>query len=266
MLQTNETFNMSVKKTSTIEITKHFEKLIKPPKNNGKRGERGQAVNKEKSLYNSMHRSREQIFNYTIANSWDYWGTLTLDKLKIDRYDLDIIQPRLTKFLDNIKNRKYPKLQWLIVPEQHKDKAWHFHLLLNGIPVEAMRDTGRTYKDTKRKMYNWIEYENKYGLNSFIGLQNIAIEEQYKISNYLTKYITKQFCKARENKKKYWSSRTLETPTKTNTLLTYDEYIEVVKYNTSSNSIYENVYNIKNRDTGEIQNTIIETVKYNLGF
>lgn len=268
MTRENKQFNITYINTDFYSITKIFDKRITIPKNNGKRGKRGQAIDKEKSVYSSLHRSRQMIFNYAIANSWDLWGTLTLDKLKINRYDLDKIQRKLSQFLSNLKKLKHKELKWLIVPEHHKDKAWHFHLLLSGLPMEELKDTGKTYKATNKKMYNWIEYQKKFGFNSFIDVSSVPIEEMYKISNYITKYITKAFCVFRMNKKKYWSSKGLAVPTKTNTLLNYDEYVKLLtlKYSKTDSIIHQSEYNFKNRLNGEIENTVFEFVEINLPF
>ena len=263
MIKQNRRFNVSVIKTKEVIITKLFENHVRPPENYGYRGKRGQAKNKDKSIYTSMQRAKKKIFGYTLANDWDLWGTLTLDKIKIDRYDLDLIQTKLNKYLQNTKRRKYPNLAWLIVPEQHKDGAWHFHLLLNGLPFEELRYINKTYKNTERKMYNWIDYETKFGFNSFIDVSTVSIEEKYKISNYLTKYITKAFCEARYNKKKYWSSKGLAEPNKYNTLLNYEEYKKALNIDNihSNDIIHQSEYYVKDRLTGEIINKVKEITR-----
>jgi len=251
---------MTVIETNDIIITKLFHKHIVPVKNNGYTGKRGKAKDKNKSIYSSLHRARKKIFDYTIANDWELWGTLTLDKTKINRYDLDAVQKKILKYLNNIKQRKYPNLTWLIVPEQHKDKAWHFHLLLSGLPYNELRDIGKTYKNTNQKMYNWVDYENKFGFNSFIDISIVAIADKHKIANYITKYITKDFCKLRYNKKKYWSSKGLGQPNKTNTLLNDKEFQKIIKLKKSKSNliIQQDCYNIKNRNTGDIENIVIQ--------
>lgn len=265
MIKQNNRFNMTVIETNDLTITKLFENHIIPPENNGHIGKRGQAKDKNKSIYSSLHRARKKIFDYTIANTWQLWGTLTLNKLKINRYDLDKIQKKLSQYLKNVKKFKYPSLTWLIVPEQHKDKAWHFHLLLNGLPYDELRDIGKTYKNTNQKMYNWIDYENKFGYNSFIDISNVSIAEKYKISNYITKYITKDFCEFRENKKKYWSSKGLGMPNKSNTLLNYEEFQKMIKIKECETEliIHQKCYNFKNNVSGAIENTVHEFTEIN---
>jgi len=260
-------FNVSILETDNYTIVKAYKKPILVPDNRGKTGIRGQAQDKFKSVYNSLKRAKKSIYEYAIANQWDLWGTLTLDKVKINRYDIDEIQKTLTIYLMN-KRISYRGLKWLIVPENHKDGAWHFHLLLTGLPYEELRDIGKTYKDTGRKMFNWINYEQNFGWNSFIDIADMPLDEMYKISNYLTKYMTKDVGALRFNKKKYWSSRGLKRPNKTNKLLTYEEYVDLMQLESGfiDDIILQNEYSFKDKVTGEIRNTVTETVKMNLPF
>lgn len=236
------------------------------PENNGERGKRGHSKNPIKSFLNSLRRAQKSIFEYAVANDWDFWGTFTLDKVKIDRYDLDVIQKELTIFLMNTRAKKFKNLKWLIVPETHKNGAWHFHLLLSGLPEVELRYIGKTYKNTGRKMFNWIEYENKFGFNSLIDIRNMPLDQMYKIANYLTKYMTKEIGLLRFNKKKYWSSKGLQRPNKINRLLSYEEYQEFINNISTSDIIRYDEYYCKDKQTGEIFNTVTEIVRLNLPF
>lgn len=86
----------------------------------------------EASLRASMRRSKKQIYYLARSNVWEWFVTLTLDGKKIDRYDFENASKKVRKWFENIKRRKAPDLYYLIVPEQHKDGAWHFHGLLGG--------------------------------------------------------------------------------------------------------------------------------------
>lgn len=264
-------YNCTVLETENYKITRVYEKPLVIPKSKGVRGIRGKAVNPEKSLYNSLRRAKKAIYEYAIANKWDFWATLTLDKMKINRYSLDVIQKALSVFLMNTRAKKYKELKWLIVPELHKDGAWHFHLLLAGLPDNELRDSGKTYKDTGRKIYNWISYEEKFGWNTLIDIRGIPLEEMYKIAGYLTKYMTKAIGVLRHNKKKYWASKGLKRPEKFNTLISYEVYknfmTEMVNDGQASDYIIaHNEYQYKDRLTDEVINTVYELVEVNLPF
>lgn len=259
--------NLTMIETDNYSIFRYYDKPIKVPYNNGETGKRGQAKDPLKSLYSAVNRAKKAIFGYVIANEWDLWGTFTLDGKKVDRYNLDETQKKLTVYLMNKRARDYQALRWLIVPERHKDGAWHFHLLLSGLPDNELRDTGIIYGATGRRIYNWVDYEEKFGFNAFIDIRGVSLDEMYRIANYLTKYMTKDLGAVRYNKKKYWVSRGLKKPNKSNTLVNYSEYLNLLNILDDSNDIIrESQYYIKDRETGEICNMVTETVKINLPF
>ncbi len=93
-------------------------------------------------------------------------------------------------------------IQYLFVPEQHKDGAWHLHGVIKGIPKEHLTLNENGYLD-------WLAYKNKFG---YISLDLIKNNEACSI--YMTKYITKDFYKSTKiNKynKLYYCSRGLKT-------------------------------------------------------
>lgn len=256
-------FNFVVMDTDNLKIVKAYENTVILPLNDGYTGERGNAKNPMESILSSLRRAKRSIFDYTIANEWEFWGTLTLDGSKIDRYDLNIISKKLTQYLDNTRRRRINGLKWLLVPEKHKNGAWHFHVLISGLPEEELRDTGKTYGTTERKLYNWLDYEHKFGFNSFVDIRGISLEEHYKIASYLTKYMTKtlgMLCYIGQNKKKYWASKGLKKPDKKRLLFSYDDYQRLLENNTN-NIIKQNTYYIKDKETGEILNTVLETIR-----
>lgn len=264
-------YNCTIMETEKVKITRVYERPLVVPKNKGVRGKRGKALDPEKSLYSSLRRAKRAIYEYAIANDWDFWATLTLDKTKIERYSLDVIQKRLGVYLMNTKAKKFNELKWLIVPEMHKDGAWHFHLLLAGLPESELRDSGKVYKDTGRKIYNWIDYEKKFGWNTLIDIRGVPLEEMYKIAKYLTKYMTKALGILRHNKKKYWASKGLKRPKKSSTLISYEVYrnfmAEMVRGGCVSDFIItENEYQFKDRTTGEVINSVYELVELNIPF
>lgn len=253
-------FNKQVIKTDKYVIRKSYETPIVVPNNNGYTGVRGQAKNLTKSIYNSIKRTKDVIFGYAIANAWGFMITLTFDGSKVDRYDLDKIQKRITQNL-NDKKKKHQQLKWLLVPERHKDEAWHMHGLIVGLPEVELRDTGKVSK-SGRKIYNWVDFERKFGFNTLVDIRQAPLDEMYKIANYITKYITKDLALYRINRKKYWSSKGLKKPEKTNTLCNggMDDLVR------PSPIIADKEYYIKDRQTGEIRNTVNEIVTLNLPF
>lgn len=174
------------------------------------------SVNDHK-LEGNISRARNAIFEYAICNPWDYFLTLTLAP-ENDRYDLSKFITRLGQWLRNYGKRHDVDLKYLLVPEQHKDGAWHMHGFLMGLPADHLTDFS-AYKG-KRKLpkyindkikkgsliYNWEDYEKKFG---FCDLEPIRSHEA--AAKYVTKYISKSLYESAisVNSKLYYVSRGL---------------------------------------------------------
>lgn len=92
-----------------------------------KKREEGKAANG--SVERSMRRARAQVRDMALCTPFKYFVTLTLDKAKIDRYDMKAITKKLNSWADNQVRRK--GLTYILVPERHKDGAIHFHGFFN---------------------------------------------------------------------------------------------------------------------------------------
>lgn len=90
-------------------------------------------------MLRSMRRARANLRRLALANGFDYFVTLTLDKEKIDRFDGAAITKRLNQWCSNMVKRH--GLRYVIVPEQHLDGAWHFHGFFAGGGLEVV-DSG----------------------------------------------------------------------------------------------------------------------------
>ncbi len=255
-------FNVKIVVAGDFERYKVYEKPVVILNNRGNRGKRGQAKDKEESIRRAMSRAKEKINGYIMANEWEYWATQTFNNEVIDRYNLDEIVKRYNMKLSNLKRRKYNKLQWLIVPEQHKDGAWHLHLFMSGIPKERVKYSGYDYfnklKQFSRPIYNWLDTID-FGFNDYLYIADIEPLERFKMAAYITKYITKDLAEKRFNKKMYWCSKGLKSPAVVNIFrYNVNEYIPSDKL-----IITENVYHIKDKETGEIFNTVKDFTFYN---
>lgn len=83
----------------------------------------------------SMRRARAKLRRLALANEFDWFVTLTLDPQKVDRYDPGAIMKVVNRWLDNMVRRH--GLRYILVPEQHRDGAYHFHGFFAG-EVEAV--------------------------------------------------------------------------------------------------------------------------------
>lgn len=258
-------FNIKKIQTNKLTIYKTFENPIRIPSRKGK-GIRYKAKNKVKSEYESLHRTRQKVFDYALANDFDYFATFTFDREKVDdRYNLDALSKKLTTFFNHFKSRVSSHFQYLIIPEQHKDGAWHLHALIKGLPKEELT----FYKHDKygNDLFNWSRFEKSFGYNSLLSLENVPFNELVKVYGYIVKYITKDLCSFRTNKKRYWASRGLAIPKKTQ-YLADNESLQVYKESLANHDliIHQNQYNIKDKQTKEIINTVSEFVLLELPF
>lgn len=128
-------------------------------------------------------RAKKRLFELCMCNEFDTFITLTLDRRKIDRYDIKAVTKKLNVWLDNRVRRK--GLRYVLVPELHKDGAIHFHGLVNS---EALQLVDSGHKDKKgRDIFNVTDW--KMGFTTAV-----KVDENYRrVCNYVSKYITKQY-------------------------------------------------------------------------
>jgi hypothetical protein len=134
----------------------------------------------------SKFRAKRQVIEYALNNTFNWFVTITFDKNKIDRYDSKLLEKKIRSWLNHIPrdyNTKTPS--YIMVPEYHKDKAIHYHLLIN------MENNKLKYlynhKEWKKPVYKDTHLFKKYGRNNWVKI------DQYTepIGLYLSKYITK---------------------------------------------------------------------------
>lgn len=137
-------------------------------------------IKNDHKLSNNISRAISTCRNIALSNEWDYFITLTLDPQKYNRYDLVTFHNDLSKFFKKI-NRKYNcKIRYLLVPEQHKNGAWHIHGLIADIPTILLDHNKNGFLDFKL-------YSNNFGYCSIDPvISHIAI------SLYITKHLSKQ--------------------------------------------------------------------------
>lgn len=165
----------------------------------------------------SLKRTRRKVYDYAKCNEWDWFVTFTFDGKKVDRYDYDVCVSKLSKWLNNLK-RSSPALSYLIVPERHKDGAWHFHGLFAGLLEGEVVDTGRTvikrlktasgrsrFKNTGVKIYQIGRYKLGW-------MTATRVVDRERVTSYITKYITKDMLDGLYGRKRYWCSRGLLLP------------------------------------------------------
>lgn len=163
----------------------------------------------------SLKRTRKKVYDYAKSNEWQWFVTFTFSPDKVNRYDYDECTKYLSKWFNNLK-RSSPALSYLVVPEQHKDGAYHFHGLFSGINERQIVWTGKyvvkrvpgnrsKFVRTKEKIY-------KIGSYKLGWMTATRVREMEKVTSYITKYITKDMLDGLHGRKRYWCSRNLVLP------------------------------------------------------
>lgn len=144
-------------------------------------------------LNNNFSRARSMVLQYALCNPWELFFTGTLDKAKYDRYDLDTYMTDLSQWIRDKRKAYGVKFQVLLVPEQHKDGAWHVHGLVHDLLVSATEQFGEgTPKDLRDHDYiNWPDYQEKFGFCS-LALIRDPIATAFYISKYVSKDLSRR--------------------------------------------------------------------------
>lgn len=175
-------------------------------------------VEKKKKLDNlsrSFRRTRSALYMYARQCNWEYFITLTYSPDKLEnRYDFSLCMKKVHTWINNCKKRKAENLLYLLVPEQHKDGAWHIHGLLCNTTGLTFTDSGKRYNG--KIVYNLDDW--KLGFSTAT-----KVTDTYKVSNYITKYITKDLCAITPGKQRYFVSKSIPKPKTFTALIDLDE-------------------------------------------
>ena len=155
----------------------------------------------EERFSNSVSRSKSRIFELAMCNEFKYFCTFTQDEKLRDRFDLKEFRKDLAQLVRNLnRNRSEEnKIKYLLIPEQHKNGAWHLHGLLQGITPDDLREFTLKEKLPERirkqiakgvKIYDWTRYRKAFGFFTCT-----EIESQTACAKYITKYISKDLQK-----------------------------------------------------------------------
>lgn len=179
--------------------------------------EKGEARDSPFKLDESLCRTRRIIRDLVLCNRFEYFCTFTFADPQM-RYDLDACRRALTKWFNNFRARVAPAFRYLVVPEQHKDGAWHFHGLVWGIPPNEFvvpayiqvrdRETQKLKEVRNVNGYvRWERYSKRFG---FFDCSRICHYEA--CAAYVSKYITKALSDMAKSKHLYFCSKGLERP------------------------------------------------------
>lgn len=199
----------------------------------GKRGE-----GSPRSLEESIRRTERAIYDYALSNIWDWFVTLTFNPDLVDSFNYDECAAKVSQWLKDLRKRKVPDFAYLVVPDLHKSRRFHFHGLFRGIEP-LLTDSGK--RDLAgRTIYNVGAY--KLGWSTAT-----RIDCPVRAAGYLLKYITKELAVVTFNRKRYWASRNLDKPAVTDSLLSHYA-LEELKSVLEENASWRKEAKIKNSD------------------
>jgi hypothetical protein len=173
------------------------------PKVDNKNGYKNVTVSSvSERLDNNISRAKSVIFELAACNEFQHFCTFTLDKSKRDRFDLKTFRRDLAQLIRNI-NRSRPeweKIKYLVIPENHKDGAWHLHGLFQNLGGALEPFTLSDHIPAKiknqikegKKVYNFPKYAEKFG---FFTATDIS--DRLACAKYITKYVTKDIARTR---------------------------------------------------------------------
>lgn len=147
---------------------------------------------------NNISRARSRIFELAACNEWEYFATLTL-RPEFDRANLDEWKKKFSQWLRDYRKKGFD-VKYLLVPEQHKDGAWHMHGFFSGIgdvTEFSAEDIGSGFTASDVAAYKaallnregnliWKDYSRRWG---YCTLSRVRSREAS--ARYITKYVTK---------------------------------------------------------------------------
>lgn len=170
-------------------------------------------------LQEHLVRARTKIFEIAMCNNWEYFCTFTISPEKYDRYNLSGFYKDFAQYIRNQNRCHNADIKYLLIPEMHKDGAWHLHGLMSGLPEIVLRKftlgekLPRYIRDQLllgRSIYEWCGYSHRFGFCDIEKIRNLEA-----CCKYVVKYITKDIGRSvREfHAKLYYCSKGLNRPT-----------------------------------------------------
>lgn len=168
----------------------------------------------ERKEVDNNKRALSKVYDLAQSNVWDWFVTYTFNQKVVNRYDYSACLGVFKRHLRYLRDRD---CQWLIVPEQHKDGAYHFHGLIAGdLPV--------SYALTA---VDGTDVFNVHGYSSGFSTAT-RIRDTKRASTYICKYMVKEIS-VPKGQRRYLASRSLQSPQVDRVLITRSEIDDLVK-------------------------------------
>lgn len=184
----------------------------------------------EKILMSNLNRSKQNLIGILRANRWDYFVTFTFNPRLVNSDNYYEVCMKAGRYMDNLRKVQCSDLKYVLVPELHKDgEHYHLHGVIGNSDGLQLHVSGKTDK-YGRIIYNIPSW--KYGWNTAT-----EVEHTGKVSNYISKYITKDTEHLLKGKRRYWASHNCILREECCDTLLVDDYMEVIKTLSENNAI-----------------------------
>ena len=147
----------------------------------------------------SISRTKSRVFELAACNEFQHFCTFTQDEKLRDRFDLSNFRKDFAQLVRNINRERETKIKYLLIPEKHKNGAWHMHGLLSGLQPDDLRPFELTENIPERlkkmirggtAVYDWTRYRRAFGYFTCT-----EIDSREACAKYVTKYISKDLQK-----------------------------------------------------------------------
>lgn len=187
---------------------------------------RAECTPSDENTARAARRAAARVRDIALSNEFSWFITLTLDKDKINRYDIKEITRKLNTWLDNQVRRK--GLKYVLVAERHKDGAVHFHGFINEVPglvasgtwkVPGHKKPIKPRSEAQRR--EWAAHGAEAGFHEVFNWEAwplgfttaIRLYGEYNSAvAYVCKYIRKQVGGGKIGGRWYYSGGALEAP------------------------------------------------------
>lgn len=197
----------------------------------------------------AIKRAKAIFREYALNNDWQYWTTFTFSPRNVkDRTNQKEIWQCFANLVKKHNLKHENKWEYLLIPEKHKNGAWHMHGYIKGVMPQELRHYTRK-KDNR--VYNFTDINQLAyycGHTVIIPLCGKPDKDRLKIISYTAKYADKSMQSKNLYDRLYYASKGLRKPLKINinTAEEKDFYKNLI-----SKDHYENDYIIKNVLTKE---------------
>lgn len=169
---------------------------------------------RERSLRNSLNRTKSLAYDYSHSYVWDYFITITISPRNANRYELKEVKKLVSRFFKNYNLSHCCHIKYMLIPEQHKDGAWHFHGFLadcdDCLKICPWKKHGvqRTSPKSGQPLYTVPRMCLDLGWTTCE-----KILDTRKAASYILKYVTKDLCEIGKGQQRLIKSKKIAPPT-----------------------------------------------------